>query len=74
MIAFSSSRSAAWVGVLWRALGGGEDSTYDDGRIKARDVRPISVVVFQRVIQKLREVRPTCAAYDFELSSTNPIG
>jgi hypothetical protein len=33
-MAFSNDRSAAWSGVLWRALGGNGDSRIDDGRIK----------------------------------------
>ena len=58
-------------GVLWRALGGRAGNTTVDGKIKGREVRLISVVVFQGVIERNREVRRIPAPRDFVGSSDN---
>lgn len=55
--------------VQWRALRGRLSARPEDGRIKGREVRLISVVVFQRLTLRSREVHLSSSPRDFAFSA-----
>lgn len=54
----------------WRRKGGSSGRSGRDGEIKGRDVRRMTVVSFQWVTSRLREVRNIRVHRDFEASTT----